>query len=143
MRDSKKYLVLVSAIALVVLVVSSSFLRPELERYLTSAYSAIENVMNFQRHEDDNTPLRIAVVKPVFTTTAYSSYYTFFQKYAHHKGVVRGPDLALLNTSVVDGWGWSTGLVDFIKSDYARQQGFNVTKNAFLLTDINITEGAL
>ncbi|PSN86136.1 hypothetical protein B9Q02_03570 [Candidatus Marsarchaeota G1 archaeon BE_D] len=42
--------------------------------------------------------IKIAVIKPVFTTTAYSSFYTFYSKYAKTPpGVLIKTDLNLLN----------------------------------------------
>src|SRR5207245_11597604 len=48
--------------------------------------------------------LKIAAVEPVFTTTAYSSFYSFYSKYATRNlnGTIK-TDLNLLNASIVHG----------------------------------------
>ena len=72
--------------------------------------------------------VRVAVVKPVFTATAYQK--------------IRS-DLGKLNATIVDGWGWSNGLRQFIGSSAARQNGLLVGKRLTILTDVGITEGLL
>ncbi len=87
---------------------------------------------------------RIAVVKPVFTATAYSSFYDFYSTHARTpNGTFVKDDIGLLNTSVVDSWGWSNGLYSFLSSGTANQYGLVMGKNLRILTDINVTEGAL
>ena len=68
--------------------------------------------------------LRVAIVKPGFTATAYSgrlggspSVYEFYDKHGKDpKTQVVTTDLNLLNVSVVDSWGWSKGLGRYITS---------------------------
>jgi len=60
---------------------------------------------------------RIAVVKPIFTATAYSSFYAF---YSANQGapadarITSPASLRLLDARIVDTWGWSQGLHDFV-----------------------------
>jgi hypothetical protein len=88
--------------------------------------------------------LRIAVVKPVFTATAYASYYDFYRL---HAGITNGmmmmKDLSLLNTTLVDSWGWSDGLHRFLSSGAAGQYGLTMGKNLWVLTDVEVSAGAL
>src|SRR6266700_8276502 len=96
--------------------------------------------------------LRVAIVKPVFTATAYSgrfggspSFYEFYDKHAddpHTQNITT--DLNLLNVSVVDGWGWSKGLGRYITSvvgDYGL--GTIAAQSSTILSDIDVTENGL
>jgi len=96
--------------------------------------------------------LRVAIVKPVFTATAYSgrfggspSFYEFYDKHIddpHTQNVTT--DLNLLNVSVVDGWGWSKALGRYITSvvgDYGL--GITVAQSFAVLSDIDVTVGSL
>ncbi len=89
--------------------------------------------------------VKIAAVEPVFTSTAYSSFYTFYSRYSQtppNRTVTT--DLNLLNASLVYNWGWSDGLRRFLTSNAASAQ-YNLTlgQNLFLISDVNVTEGAL
>ncbi|MER3601922.1 MAG: hypothetical protein C4339_04285 [Nitrososphaerota archaeon] len=88
--------------------------------------------------------LRMAIVKPVFTATAYSSFYFFFHKHAHTKRneTVRS-DLHFLNASIVDDWGWARGLYNFVISKEAGRAGLQLGKNIWVISDIDIDRGAL
>jgi uncharacterized membrane protein len=88
--------------------------------------------------------LRIAVVEPVFTTTAYSSFYKFFSKYAKtpQNAVIR-QDLDLLNATLVKNWGYSGQLFSFIDSPTAKEAGLTLGNNTFILTDIDVSNGGL
>jgi hypothetical protein len=91
-----------------------------------------------------NLRLKFAIVKPVFTATAYSSYYTFYSKYSNApRNHNITTDLGLLNVTLVDGWGWSNGLREFAMSKTARDFGLVVGKNLAILTDVNATQGGL
>src|SRR5213594_253003 len=96
--------------------------------------------------------IRVAVVKPVFSATAYSATFggspSFYQFYGAHGGDPPGQnittDLNLLNVSVVDGWGWSSGLGSYVTSvvgDYGL--GIIVAQSFTVLSDIEVTEGSL
>jgi hypothetical protein len=88
--------------------------------------------------------IRLAVVKPIFTTTAYSSFYDFFRAHARTpNGSVVKKDIGLLNATVVDSWGWSDGLSRFLSSDAARRSGLVVGTSLQVLTDIGVSGGAL
>jgi hypothetical protein len=60
---------------------------------------------------------KIAFVKPVFTATAYSSFYGFYGLNALAKpGQIIRTHLNLLNATLVNTWGWSSDLGNFINS---------------------------
>jgi len=87
---------------------------------------------------------RVAVVKPVFTATAYSSFYSFYTKYVNTpKDQIIRSDLQLLNTTLVDSWGWSDGLRQFLSSDSARANTLVIGKNLTVLTDVSVDGGGL
>jgi hypothetical protein len=87
---------------------------------------------------------RVAVVKPVFTATAYSSFYAFYTKYLNTpKDQIITSDLQLLNTTLVDSWGWSDGLRQFLSSNAARVSGLVLEKNLTVLTDVSVDSGEL
>jgi hypothetical protein len=87
---------------------------------------------------------RVAVVKPVFTATAYSSFYSFYTKYVNTpKDQIIRSDLQLLNTTLVDSWGWSDGLRQFLSSNSARANGLVLEKNLTVLTDVSVNDGGL
>jgi len=94
--------------------------------------------------------LSVAVVKPVFSATAYSasfggpdSFYQFYPKHGNDPKNVT-TDLNLLNVSVVDGWGWSRDLGKYISS-YVGDYGLgSIAARSFtILSDIDVTEGGL
>jgi len=101
-----------------------------------------------------SSKLRVAVVKPTFTSTPYSTYpstgfYAFYHKYV---GITTGnvtTDLGWLNTSTTvgskynGGWGLSSGLYSFFTSDAAARCGFAIGKNTFFLSDVSVSDGAL
>ena len=87
---------------------------------------------------------RVAVVKPVFTATAYSSFYSFYAKYVNTPNdQIITTDLQLLNTTLVDSWGWSDGLRQFLSSNAARANGLVLEKNLTILTDVSVNGGGL
>src|SRR5271157_1644905 len=96
---------------------------------------------------------RVALVQPIFTATPYSQYiygsfYAFYKKYYSAVGNIT-TDLKLLNTSVVSGksfnfgWGHSYPLYSFMKSKAAQNCGLVLGKNLNVVSDINVTQGAL
>jgi hypothetical protein len=87
---------------------------------------------------------RVAVVKPVFTATAYSSFYKFYAKYVSTPmDQIITSDLGLLNATLVDSWGWSDGLQQFLTSSTARENGLSLERNLTMLSDVSVTEGRL
>ncbi len=95
----------------------------------------------------------VAVVKPIFTATpysqyAYGSFYAFYKKYAGATGNIT-TDLGWLNTSVKSGtgynsgWGHSLPIYDFLTSAAARSCGLVLGRNLHVVSDINVTDGAL
>lgn len=88
--------------------------------------------------------VRIAVIKPIFTTTAYSSFYRFYREYASTQaGKLVHVNLDLLNATIVDGWGYSFGLYSFVTSSVARRAGVIAGNNMLILTDISVHDGKL
>ena len=97
--------------------------------------------------------LRIALVQPILTSTPYSQYGTgsFYAFYAKEQGVRDNvtTDLNLLSTSVSSGsgfnqgWGLSYGMYRFFTSQTAENCGLLVGKNVQILTDIDVSQGAL
>ena len=84
---------------------------------------------------------RVAVVEPVFTTTAYSSFYS---KYAHTPmGVLIKKDLGLLNTTLREGWGFSSSLYSFVTSGLAKRAGLSVGNNTWIISDVDVNNGEL
>ncbi len=87
---------------------------------------------------------KIAFVEPVFTVTAYSSFYTFYGKYSCVKpGQYVKTDLNLLNATLVKGWGISEPTWVFLKSKTAARDGIVLGNNTFVLTDVDVNNGAL
>jgi hypothetical protein len=88
--------------------------------------------------------LRIAFVKPVFTATAYSSFYSF---YKIHRGTQVGQyvttNLNLLNTSLVDTWGWSDGIWTYLNSANAATDGIILGRNTAVITDVDVDQNGL
>jgi hypothetical protein len=97
--------------------------------------------------------LRIAVVKPIFTSTPYSQYNngSFYAFYFKEKGVNTNvaSNLDLLSTDIssgyryYNGWGLSYGFYTFLTSKAAVDCGLVVGRNVQVLTDLNVSQGAL
>jgi hypothetical protein len=96
---------------------------------------------------------RVALIQPIFTATPYSQYitgsfYAFYQKYAKATTNIT-TDLDWLNTSVSSArkfnlyWGHSYPLYQFLQSKAARNCGLFMGKNLQVVSDINVTQGAL
>src|SRR6267143_3558439 len=86
--------------------------------------------------------LKIAAVEPVFTTTAYSSFYSFYSKYATRNlnGTIK-TDLNLLNASIVQGWGWSDALRRFLTSTTAGDQyDIVLGRNLSFISEVNVSQ---
>jgi len=87
---------------------------------------------------------RIAVVKPIFTDTAYSSaFYIFYGLYASSTEPFITTDLDLFNVTVKDGWGWSKRLDKFLSSLKASFAGLSLGQSVALIDEIDVTMGAL
>jgi len=97
--------------------------------------------------------LRVAVVQPIFTSTPYSQYASgsFYAFYAKNQGVTTNvtTNLNLLSTDVSSGlgfqqgWGLSYGYYKFLTSPTAVNCGLVMGKNLQVLTDIDVSNGAL
>jgi hypothetical protein len=125
---------------------------------LQAAPSTSQACFGYNQVDDSFIPqvaksLRIAVVEPVFTSTPYSQYPTgsFYAFYSKYKGVSTNvtTDLNLLSTDVSSGlgfhqgWGLSYGFYQFLISSAATNCGLAIGKNVQVLTDINVSLGAL
>ncbi|MGI0079106.1 MAG: hypothetical protein ACRECH_05730 [Nitrososphaerales archaeon] len=94
--------------------------------------------------------VRIALVQSLFTATAYypDGFYTFYNTYRHVNGNIT-LNLQWLNKSVTSGqlynrgWGHNVGLYNFLGSQSARNCGLMLGKNVFIISDVNVTAGAL
>lgn len=97
--------------------------------------------------------LSVALIKPIFTSTpysqyAYGSFYAFYKRYLGARGNIT-TNLDWLNTSVKSGMGYSSGwghtypLYAFLVSAAARGCGLVLGKNLRLISDINVSSGAL
>lgn len=102
-----------------------------------------------------NASQQIALVKPVFTATPYSQYgsgsgsfYEFYQTYRNVAGNLTS-NLQWLQMPVSsgegygNGWGLSGALYQFMKSPSAESCGLNLGTNVQVVSDINVSEGAL
>jgi hypothetical protein len=99
----------------------------------------------YQSDYNQTLKIRIAAVEPVFTTTAYSSFYSFYYKYAsgNLNGTIK-TDLNLLNASLVQGWSWSDALRRFLTSKTTGDQyGIVLGRNLTFISEVNVTQGAL
>jgi hypothetical protein len=95
---------------------------------------------------DKISRMRIALVKPIFTASAYSTngFYAFYKKWGAappNQNVTR--DLNLLNVSISDDWGPSRTLFDFLSSSQSVQCGLVMGHNVQVLNDIDVTKGGL
>jgi hypothetical protein len=102
------------------------------------------NTSCWKKYSSGATLSKVAVVKPVFTTSAYMSFYSFYRLYAQvPDNYTVKSDLNLLNTTAYDGWGTSFALYSFIQSDTAKDAGLLLGNNTFILTDIEVDKGGL
>jgi hypothetical protein len=96
---------------------------------------------------------KVAVVKPIFTSTPYSEYsygsfYAFYRLHPKVSGMITG-DLGFLKTNVSnglgyhDGWGLSLPLYSFLSSQGVQQCGLVFGRNMFVLSDLNVSRGDL
>ena len=108
--------------------------------------------LNATHQENTTSDLQIAMVAPIFTATPYDlydtgSFYAFYHKYAGDTKPVT-TDLDLLNTSLSYGWangnGWGASSELFYSFlSLAQNCGLVLGRNLSVLTDINVTNGAL
>src|SRR2546422_2062003 len=105
-------------------------------RYLASSLSTQSDPYN------QTLKLKLAAVEPVFTSTAYSSFYSFYSKYATRNlnGTIK-TDLNLLNASIVQGWGWSDALRRFLVSTTAGDQyDIVLGRNLSFISEVNVSQ---
>ena len=121
---------------------------------LASPLASSQNCLN-GGSSGSRVPLNasVAVIKPVFTSTPYSQYpsgsfYAFYKKYTHAAGNIT-TNLGWLSTSVkfgmsyLNGWGHTFPLFQFLSSPSAISCGLVLGKNLAVISDINVTQGAL
>ncbi|MHA2117647.1 MAG: hypothetical protein ACW98J_01895 [Candidatus Thorarchaeota archaeon] len=109
-----------------------------------STSSTIEgsNLLGSKAVGNDNP--RIAVVKPIFTNTAYTSaFYNFYARYGSSTDPFITTDLDLFNVTVKDGWGWSKRLGNFLGSIKASIAGLSLGQSIALIDEIDVIMGAL
>lgn len=109
-----------------------------------STSSTIEgsNLLGTKVVGNDNP--RIAVVKPIFTNTAYTSaFYNFYARYGSSTDPFITTDLDLFNVTVKDGWGWSKRLGKFLGSIKASIAGLSLGQSVALIDEIDVHMGAL
>lgn len=128
-------------LVLVVTLVLSSIEIPVISYHVNSITEAVTH----DNLSDVSTQNRIALVKPVFSATAYSNaFYTFFSKY---RSVLPGEyvttDLNLLNRTVVDGWRWSERLSNWFEGDSARSLHLVLGETVTLINEIDVDGGEL
>ncbi len=102
-------------------------------------------IATFSRATSASTESRIAMVKPIFSATAYSNaFYTFYSKYDSVPiGEYITTDLHLLNRTVVDEWSWSERLGAWFESDTARALHLVLGETVTLINEIDVDEGGL
>ncbi len=107
--------------------------------------SGSAEMVTFSRATIASTENRIAVVKPIFSATAYSNaFYTFYSKYsAVPVGEYVTTDLNLLNRTVVDEWGWSERLGAWFESDTARALHLVLGNTVTVINEIDVDQGGL
>lgn len=128
-------------LVLVVTLVLSSIDIPVISYHVNNITTAVTH----DNLSDVSTQNRIALVKPVFSATAYSNaFYTFYNKY---RSVLPGEyvttDLNLLNTTVVDEWKWSERLSDWFEGDSARSLHLVLGETVTLINEIDVDDGEL
>ncbi len=85
------------------------------------------------------------MVKPIFSTTAYSNaFYKFYSKYISVPvGEYITTDLNLLNRTVVDEWGWSKRLGAWFESNTARALHLVLGETVKVIDEIDVDQGGL
>jgi hypothetical protein len=152
---------LVALLFIVSLAMPQTLANPSAARPLQAAASTSSSLgacFGYNHVNDSSIPriissLRIAVVQPILTSTPYSQYNTgsFYAFYAKESGVTANvtTNLNLLSTNVSSGygfnrgWGLSYGMYLFFTSKAAVNCGLLVGKNVQILTDMNVSQGAL
>jgi hypothetical protein len=91
--------------------------------------------------------LKIAVVRPVFTATAYQydGFYTAYSVLGNPHSTIQEKSAALADFHVplVNGWAFSGAMANFLVSREAKQCGINLGGNTQILTDVDVSNGAL
>jgi hypothetical protein len=91
--------------------------------------------------------LRIAVVKPVFTASAYqwNGFYNAYNTLGSSKTTNEEKLAALKDFQVrlSNSWGFSGAMANFVSSNAAKQCGLVLGKNVQIITDVDIANGTL
>jgi hypothetical protein len=124
----------------------------------TSTSSSLGSCFGYNHVNDSSIPrtmssLRIALVQPILTSTPYSQYNSgsFYAFYAKELGVNANvtTNLNLLSTSLSSGYGFNKGwglsfkMYQFFTSQAAASCGLAIGRNVQVLTDLNVSQGAL
>jgi len=156
--DERRYRGRVAALFLLFALVSPVLAAPSAAQPGALQAASSTQCFGYNQVDDSSIPqvvksLRIAVVQPVFTSTPYSQYPTgsFYAFYGKNTGVATNvtTNLSLLSTDVSSGfgfnrgWGLSYGYYQFLTSPMAANCGLVMGKNLQVLTDINVSQGAL
>lgn len=90
-------------------------------------------------------PSRIAVVKPIFSATAYrDAFYTFYQRYGWvDPGTYVTTDLNYLNVTVKDSWGHSEDLSTFLNNTRTTLPSMVFREGISYINEIDVSLGAL
>ena len=90
---------------------------------------------------------KVAFVEPVFTSTAYfhpgGNFYDFYTKYTSVTNGYVTTDLSWLEIPVVNDWGWSLPMYEFLVSSSFKQCGFSLGDNVAVITDSDVSNGGL
>jgi hypothetical protein len=111
----------------------------------TNSTNSLKEAVTLNRIQLALTENRIALVKPIFSATAYSwAFYSFYSKYSSvPPGEYITTDLDLLNRTVVDEWGWSKQLSAWFESDNARSLHLALGETVTLIDEIDVDLGEL
>ncbi len=90
-------------------------------------------------------PSRIAVVKPIFSATAYrDAFYTFYQRYGWvDPGTYVTTDLNYLNVTVKNSWGHSEDLSEFLNSTRTTLPSMVFRERITYINEIDVLMGVL
>ncbi len=161
MKGRRAASVMIALLFMVSVVMPQALAGPSVGRPLQAAASTTTShsqCFGYNQVDDSFIPkaissLRIAVVQPVLTSTPYSQYNSgsFYAFYAKEQGVNANvtTNLNLLSTNVSSGygfqqgWGLSYGMYRFLMSQEAVNCGLLMGGNVKVLTDMDVSDGAL
>ncbi len=108
----------------------------------TNTLAGVTQQMKASPASDEN---RIAIVKPIFSATAYTNaFYVFYSRYMSLPwGQYVTTDLNLLNRTIVPKWGWSENLAGWFGTDAARSLHLVLNETVIVVDEIQVDQGAL